>query len=339
MLPQLGDCAVMQSLPPPNELMNGTKCMRTMLQCISHTPLTGLVDPCDSVIDEINQHIDMARKAIQAFDPECVLLFAPDHYNGFFYDLMPSFCVGLAARAIGDFGTQAGDLSVDSPCAAQCAESLLEQGIDVAVSYNMQVDHGFAQPLEFLLGGIDAKPLIPIFVNGVAKPMPTFARAEALGRGVGRFVKTLDKRVLIIASGGLSHEPPVPELDTADETMRARLLGGGRQLSVEDRKARTDRVINAAKLFSSGHSALHPLNPDWDQFFMDALVNQRFSDVNAMSNAELSALAGKSTHESKTWMAGYAALAETGAFAVAKQYYRPVPEWICGFGLMTAMVS
>ncbi|RYI64334.1 hypothetical protein EVG19_28295, partial [Klebsiella pneumoniae] len=30
--------------------------------------------------------------------------------------------------------------------------------VDLAVSYNMLVDHGFAQPLEFLLGGLDRVP-------------------------------------------------------------------------------------------------------------------------------------------------------------------------------------
>lgn len=313
--------------------------MTVMLQCISHTPLTGIADPSPEVAAEIHGQVCAAKEAVEAFEPDLVILFAPDHYNGFFYDLMPSFCVGLAARAIGDFGTQAGDLAVDTPRAAHCAESLLEQGIDVAVSYGMQVDHGFSQPLTFLLGGIDVKPVIPIFINGVAKPMPSFKRAHALGRGVGQFVKTLDKRVLIIASGGLSHEPPVPELETADEAMRARLLGTGRHLSAADRKARTDRVINAAKLFSSGESTLHPLNPEWDQSFMAALKSQRFSDISATSNAALSVLAGKSSHESKTWMAGFAALAEMGSFTVTQQYYRPVPEWICGFGLMTVAVS
>ncbi|MCP6589060.1 3-carboxyethylcatechol 2,3-dioxygenase, partial [Klebsiella pneumoniae] len=76
--------------------------------------------------------------------------------------------------------------------------------------YCMQVDHGFAQPLEFLLGGLDTLPVLPVFINGVASPLPGFQRTRMLGEAVGRFLTTLNKRVLILGSGGLSHQPPVP---------------------------------------------------------------------------------------------------------------------------------
>ncbi len=56
--------------------------------------------------------------------------------------------------------------------AEACAHAVINSGIDLAVSYNMQVDHGFAQPLEFLLGGLDRLPVLPVFINGVAAPLP-----------------------------------------------------------------------------------------------------------------------------------------------------------------------
>ncbi|GHL75836.1 hypothetical protein ECZU34_35840 [Escherichia coli] len=60
----------------------------------------------------------------------------------------------------------------------------------------MQVDHGFAQPLEFLLGGLDKVPVLPVFINGVATPLPGFQRTRMLGEAIGRFTSTLNKRVL-----------------------------------------------------------------------------------------------------------------------------------------------
>ncbi len=59
------------------------------------------------VLDEVNGVIASARERIAAFSPELVVLFAPDHYNGFFYDVMPPFCLGVGATAIGDFGSAA----------------------------------------------------------------------------------------------------------------------------------------------------------------------------------------------------------------------------------------
>lgn len=125
--------------------------MHAYLHCLSHTPLVGLVDPEQAVLDEVNGVIADARRRIAAFEPELVVLFAPDHYNGFFYDVMPPFCLGVGATAIGDFASAAGDLPVPTELAEACAHSVINSGIDLAVSYNMQVDHGFAQPLEFLL--------------------------------------------------------------------------------------------------------------------------------------------------------------------------------------------
>ena len=32
------------------------------------------------------------------FTPDLVVVFGPDHFNGFFYELMPAFCIGTAAE-------------------------------------------------------------------------------------------------------------------------------------------------------------------------------------------------------------------------------------------------
>ena len=310
--------------------------MTALLQCLSHTPLVGHVDPEQAVLDEVNGVIADARKRIESFDPELVLLFSPDHYNGFFYDIMPSFCIGTNAYAIGDFGTAAGDLPVPSDLAEQAVQQAMDAGLDVALSHKMQVDHGFAQPLEFLLGGLDKVPVIPVFINSVAVPLPAFQRARLLGDALGRYVASLNKRVLIIGSGGLSHQPPVPELATADEHVKDRLLGSGRNLPAEERKARTNRVIDAARNFVADQNTLHPLNPEWDQWFLELIARGNLAELDSISNQEVSDKAGKSTHEVKNWVAAAAAMAAFGKYTEEARYYRPIPEWIAGYGALTA---
>lgn len=309
------------------------------LHCLSHTPLIGHVDPVPSVLNEVNLVISEAKERIKQFDPEIIFLFSPDHYNGFFYDVMPSFCIGMAAHAIGDFGTAAGPLNVPQTLAEECARYVLDRGVDVAVSYNMQVDHGFAQPMEYLVGSLDSVPVIPVFINSVAKPLPSFQRARLLGEAIGEFAKSLNKRVLILSSGGLSHQPPVPELATANEHMANRLKGSGRDLPQEERDARTLRVIDAAHGFVADQNSLHPLNPDWDQAFMRDLASGQFAKLDAMNNEDLSEIAGKSTHEVKTWVAGFAALSVFGSYLTEGLYYREIPEWIAGFGSISASMK
>lgn len=310
--------------------------MSAYLQCLSHTPLMGHFDPEHSVLVEVETVVSAARERIAHFSPELVFLFSPDHFNGFFYDMMPSFCIGMAAHAIGDYGTAAGPLSVPRELAEACATSVLAAGVDTAVSYRMQVDHGFAQPLEQLLGGLDRCPVIPVFINAVAAPLPSFQRARLLGEAIGRFARTLDKRVLFLGSGGLSHQPPVPELAKVDARMADRLMGSGRNLPADEREARQQRVILAAQRFSQDQSALHPLNPEWDQGFLDALAQGRIAELDGLGNDELSAIAGRSTHEVKAWVAAFAALSAFGPYQAGERYYRPIPEWIAGFGAISA---
>lgn len=310
--------------------------MTAYLHCLSHSPLVGYVDPAAEVLREVDETITKARERIQAFDPELVILFAPDHYNGFFYDIMPPFCIGMAATAIGDFNTAAGELPVPIELAEACAQAVMEAGVDVAVSYCMQVDHGFAQPLEYLLGGLTNYPVLPVFINGVAPPLPSFQRTRLLGEAIGRFARSLNKRVLLLGSGGLSHQPPVPELARADAHMRHRLLGSGRQLPPDERQLRQQRVISAARTFVEDQHTLHPLNPAWDNQFMDILASGRLAELDTLGNEELSAIAGRSTHEVKTWMGAFAALSAFGPYQAEGRYYRELPEWITGFGSLSA---
>ena len=149
------------------------------------------------------------------------------------------------------------------------------------------------------LAGLDTLPVLPVFINGVASPLPGFQRTRMLGEAIGRFLTTLNKRVLILGSGGLSHQPPVPELAKADAHMRDRLLGSGRQLPPDERELRQQRVISAAKQFIEDQNSLYPLNPVWDTRFMSLLEQGRLAELDAVSNEELSAMAGKSTHEIK----------------------------------------
>ncbi|MCS5932929.1 3-carboxyethylcatechol 2,3-dioxygenase [Klebsiella pneumoniae subsp. pneumoniae] len=297
----------------------------------------GFVDPEQAVLDEVNRVIADARRRIAEFDPELVVLFAPDHYNGFFYDVMPPFCPGSAPPRLAT--------SPAPPATCRCPPSWrkpaptpsLNSGIDLAVSYNMQVDHGFAQPLEFLLGGLDRVPVLPVFINGVAAPLPGFQRTRLLGEAMGRFLNTLNKRVLILGSGGLSHQPPVPELAKADAHLRDRLLGGGKQLPPDERERRQQRVINAARRFTEDPHSLHPLNPVWDNRFMSLLEQGRLSELDAIGN-ERAVGDGRQipTHEIKTWVAAFCCAIRFCRWRSEGRYYRPIPEWIAGFGSLSA---
>ena len=311
--------------------------MRARLTCLSHTPLKGYFDPAPAVVDEVASLVAGLRAELEAFDPEIIYLFAPDHYNGFFLDAMPQFCIGVAADSVGDYQSSAGPLDVPRELAEACASAVVDEGIDLAVSYRMLVDHGFAQPLEELTGSLARYPVVPVFINAVAPPLASFKRARLLGEAVGRFARSRDQRAMFIGSGGLSHNPPVPQMATATDPAVIERLIAGRNPTQEARDARQARTIAAATAFAGGSNELHPLNAAWDRQLMKDLAARDWAVLDAYCNADITELAGASAHEVKTWAAATAAMdaVSGGTWQSDVRYYREIPEWIAGFGALT----
>ena len=303
---------------------------------MSHSPLLNLPGPPQDLLDDIDGAIGQARQFVDDYDPELVVIFSPDHYNGFFYKSMPPFCIGMNASGVGDYGTHAGPLEVPEDIAADCAEAVLGSGVDIAVSASMDVDHGTVQPLEKLFGDASSRPVIPIFVNAIAVPLGPLQRCRALGTAVGSFLATLDKRVLLIGSGGLSHSPPVPTLATAPEAVLQRIVHGVPMTS-EQRQARQTAVMDAARNFAGGESQLQPLNPAWDHRFLEIIDAGRLAEFDHWSNSFVLHEGGGSAHEIRTWIAAFAALATAGPYSTTRRYYRPVAELIAGFAIRTAL--
>src|SRR6476619_592430 len=312
------------------------------LCCMSHSPLPNLPGPSQDLLDDIESAIARARDFVRAYDPERVVIFSPDHYNGFFYRTMPPFCIGTAPQGVGDYGSHRGPLNVPADLASACAEFVMNAGVDVAISASMDVDHGTVQPLQTLFGDITDTPVIPIFINSVATPLGPIRRVRALGTAIGEFLATLGKRVLVVGSGGLSHDPPVPTLATAPPAALERIVHGA-PMSAEQRAARQTAVIAAAHDFAHGSvhgkSTLQPLNPDWDHAFLELLDINRLADIDAWDNSWLAGPAGNPAHEVRTWVAAFAALAACGPYRTENRYYRPAPDLIAGFAIRTAVLS
>src|ERR1700744_5982661 len=303
---------------------------------MSHSPLLNLPGPSQDLLGEIGGALTQARDFVTDFDPELVVIFAPDHYNGFFYRTMPPFCIGTDAQGVGDYGTHDGPLDVPEATAVACAKAVLSAGVDIAISAHMDVDHGTVQPLEKLFGTATAKAVIPIFINSVATPLGPLHRCHTLGTAVGSYLATLSTRVLVVGSGGLSHDPPVPTLATATPQVVERIVHG-RPMTPEKRSARQTAVMDAAKSFAAGESDLAPLNPEFDRQFLEIVDGGHLGDLDTWSNSFIASEGGNSAHEIRTWVAAFAALAAAGPYRTDLRYYRPAPELIAGFAVRTAV--
>lgn len=308
---------------------------------MSHSPLLEHANPPQEVADAVQESFAAARAFAQDFAPDLIVNFGPDHYNGFFYDLMPPFCIGLAAVGTGDYNSFDGELCVDDALSLDLAQYVIDQDMDVAISRRMEVDHGAVQPMEILFGkDLSNRACVPVFINGLAKPFTKMHRVRALGEAIGGYFRTWakenNKRVMFIGSGGLSHEPPVPQWATATEEQRKFLLAG-RHPTPEARAAREANTIAVAKAFAAGEADIHDLNPEWDAAFMDICRSGELERFDALKAEEMAAEAGRSSHEVRTWVAAYSAMrAAAGSYETTFEFYRPIREYIAGFGIMTA---
>lgn len=310
---------------------------RFALACASHTPLLMREELAEfGVTEKVKASFETLARFVLDFEPEQIIQFAPDHYHGFHYDAMPSFCVGAGARSCGDWGTGTGALKVDEDHAVALLEAVRDADIDASLSYDMVVDHGFVQIWETMFGRFDHLPIVPIFVNAIGYPLPAYRRARALGVAVGRFARESGRRTLFAASGGLSHDPIVPLIRGAAPELRNRLTGRA-PVSAEQQSARERAVYEAGAAAMVGKGPVRPLNPEWDADFLRHLTARDWPAFDAMTAESVDRVAGAGGNEVLAWIAA-AAATETagGAYAVTQSDYQAIPGWIAGMAVYSA---
>ncbi len=88
--------------------------MAVQLICCSHSPLmtTDVEESEPDVHASFFRELDSCAKELREFNPDLVVVFGPDHFNGFFYELMPAFCIGTAAVGTKDWHLESGPLRV-----------------------------------------------------------------------------------------------------------------------------------------------------------------------------------------------------------------------------------
>jgi 2,3-dihydroxyphenylpropionate 1,2-dioxygenase len=309
--------------------------MAVQLICCSHNPLmtTDVEETEKNLHAQFFKELESASAELHAFKPELVVVFGPDHFNGFFYELMPAFCIGTSAESSKDWHLESGPLRVPRELALDCVRFLQSRDFDVAISHQMKVDHGITIPLLKLTGALARYDVLPIFVNCAADPRPSFRRVRAFGEAVGEFLGNHDMRVSIIGSGGLSHDPPTPRLDRSPPEVARRLIVRHTPTQ-EEFDARESRVIQAARDLLVGKGPCLAPSEEWDRKFLETFLGPNHADFDRMSDAEIDRVAGFGAHEVRTWVAAAAAARKAGKLQSELRYYHLVPEWITGMGIV-----
>lgn len=308
--------------------------MTLALAALSHAPSFGNVDPGGSIFQEIQAAIVEVQDFVTDFNPDVVIAIGPDHFNGVLYSMMPPFAIGAQAEGIGDYGTLAGPVPVDSEAARKLHALMLEKKIDVARSEKLKIDHGLMQPMEFVFGHGFKQPFVPIFMNALGLPLTPMSRVREFGEALGQSALELNQRVLILASGGISHNPPIPRWDGAPGTMQERLIQYSP--SREEREEREQKIINGIQAIADGKRSSEPLNQEWDELLLNTFRSGNMTDVDQWANDWFIAEGGSAAHEMRTWIAAFSALGMQGDYKMDVDHYWAVPTWGAGFGICAA---
>jgi len=184
----------------------------------SHVPTIGLAYDRKRQDDPAWAPLFEGYKPVAAWlaekKPDLLLFFYNDHANSFFFDLYPTFAIGVSPEFdMADEGAGRRPLPGilgHAKLAAHVTDCLVNEEFDMAVFQDRALDHGCNSPLGLMWPHEPAWPgaILPIAINVLQYPLPTAKRCYKLGQAVRRAVESFpeDLKVVIVGTGGLSHQ-------------------------------------------------------------------------------------------------------------------------------------
>src|SRR5713226_8752211 len=171
--------------------------------------------------------IETLRQKIEAYHPDVLMIVGDDQHENLIDDNMPPFTIFMGEEVEASISLRylkqpksenRTKYRVDAKLAESLINGLMDEGFDPSYSKQTRYDgglgHAFARVLKFLTPQAQCR-IIPVMVNTYYPPAPSAPRCVKFGQamaGILRRVPTSD-RVVIVASGGLSHTKINEELD------------------------------------------------------------------------------------------------------------------------------
>jgi len=184
---------------------------------VPHTPAFPTIVAREGAQSETGQLFGQIRAVLDDARADTLVLFDSDHFNTFFFDNLPALSIPVADRAQGTNdgtpGMAGRDVELTPDLGASLLSGLTEQGLFPSRNAALTLDHSVMVPLHFL--DPDARFAVqPVYVNGLAAPLPLAAACYQLGVSVRSIVESWDsnRRVAIAASGSFSLEVGGPRV-------------------------------------------------------------------------------------------------------------------------------
>jgi protocatechuate 4,5-dioxygenase beta chain len=164
--------------------------------------------------DEWTAKILAFRETLTRANPDVLVMVGSDHFHQLWLDNMPQFLVGKAPvydanwyNEEREFGLPRMTLRGQEELSAHILRAGLDAGFDLAFSNELRIDHSVTCPIITLRPEADL-PIVPIYTNIFAPPLPQPSRFVKLGETIRSIVADWPShlRVAIIGTGHLSLE-------------------------------------------------------------------------------------------------------------------------------------
>lgn len=154
------------------------------------------------------------RRRLKGLEADAVLLIGDDQTENFGTENIPQFLIYTGGDYLADDWDRKHSATIrnNANIARTLVEGVMEEGFDVSWATQWKdgklLSHAHTEPILYLVR--DVAPVIPVFVNAVHPPAPSPARCYAFGQALGRVLdrQLKDQRIVLCASGGLSHFSP-----------------------------------------------------------------------------------------------------------------------------------
>lgn len=305
-------------------------------------PEIGMRQRVQAIHEQLAEYLDECK-------PDLIVAFLDDHFENHYRNLMPTFSIGIAPTHSGPpeymlkgVGMdEVKTISSDEELGEHMLTELVHSGFDFARMGELEYGNNLMTPLMLIRPQCDI-PVLPIYTNVFSPPLCTTKRAYDMGAAVAQSLESYPKnlRVCLLATGGLSHWPPVwtsnsPEDDEFLARMK-RYQTEGKSYLEHDPDIYTDLCEYEVRMAAANQYPLnssHPLvNEEWDKMVLDLIGAGDKEKLFAMTYEEIEKHGGHGGHELLNWMAVMGAMGGKPSNILG---YEAVIEWICGMAYVT----
>jgi hypothetical protein len=175
--------------------------------------------------------IEQLRLKVASLRPDVLIVVGDDQHENLVDDNMPPFTIFMGGEAESSVSLRYLNQSrsenrtkyrIDAKLAEALVTGLMDRGFDPSYSkatrYDGGLGHAFARVLKFLSPEAQYR-VVPVMVNTYYPPTPSAQRCLRFGQTLASLIREYpgDDRVVVAASGGLSHTK-------IDEALDARFL-------------------------------------------------------------------------------------------------------------------